>query len=42
MFYTIIGKILKNFIIFLGPIYIKLGQILSYQSSTSRTIRFTK
>ena len=25
------GKILKNFFIFMGPIYIKLGQLLSYE-----------
>ncbi len=30
LFYRTFGKIIKNIFIFLGPIYIKIGQILSY------------
>ena len=31
MFYNILGKFLKLLLIYLGPLYIKLGQILCYQ-----------
>ena len=30
-FTDIAGRILKNIFIFMGPIYIKLGQLLSYE-----------